>query len=156
MVVILHKHHHLLARPEQQQRLVRPRPAGHPTRGVADVERADDQEMVDAGAFHHARQQVVPARIFRVGEARIVLLEGRPQLRRQLECIGRRHGRRLRQGAAGLAGPRGCRSGAQCKLSELTSVHDLLHRSMQWPAADETIRLFPMSVECRRRIGAQR
>ena len=43
MIVILDIHHHLLARPEQQQGPVRPRPAGHPARGVADVERADDR-----------------------------------------------------------------------------------------------------------------
>jgi hypothetical protein len=89
VVVILDIHHHLFARPEQQQGLVRPRPSGHPPGGVPDVQRADDQEMVDAGSLHHSRQQVTPTRVFRIGKTRIVLLENRPQLRRQLDRVGR-------------------------------------------------------------------
>jgi hypothetical protein len=65
--------------------------------------------MVDAGRFHDPRQQVAPARVFRIGKAWIVLLENRPQFRRQLDRIGRRRGRRLGQSNGGLAGAGGCR-----------------------------------------------
>jgi hypothetical protein len=82
VIVVLDIHGHLLARPKNEQCLDGARPARDPAGGVADVLRADDEEVIDSGRLHDTRERGVPAGVFRIREARIVLFENRTQLRR--------------------------------------------------------------------------
>src|SRR5947207_187956 len=91
VIVILDIHGHLLARPENEQCLDGARPARDPAGGVADVLRADDEDVIHSGGVHQTRERGMPAGVFRIREARIVLFENRTQLRRQPQCVGRRH-----------------------------------------------------------------
>ncbi len=138
VVVVLHMHRHLFARLEDEQRLRGAWPAGDPARRVADVLRADDQHVVDAVPFHDLRQRAVPARIFHIGEARVVLLQHRSQFGRQAEHVGggraghALHPLRLPQGIGWLrrSSSRGTR--ARDQLAELTSIH----RALPWRNRD--------------------
>ena len=65
VIVVLDIHGHLLARPENEQCLDGARPARDPAGGVADVLRADDQEVIHSDSVHQTRERGVPATPFR-------------------------------------------------------------------------------------------
>ena len=79
MVVPLDVHGHLLAGPEDDVGLDRPRPAGDPLRRVARAVVRDREQVIHIVLLHHSRQGLMPPGVFGVGEARVFLLQDRPQ-----------------------------------------------------------------------------
>jgi hypothetical protein len=77
VVVPLHEHGHLHAGLENGIGLDRAGPCGHPLGGVAGAIIGNHQQVIDARLVHRVRQQLVAARVFRVGKARVFLLEYR-------------------------------------------------------------------------------
>ena len=79
MVVPLDVHGHLLAGPEDDVGLDGSRPAGDPLRRIADAVVGDHQQMIQIMLLHHRRERLMPPGVFGVREARVLLLDDRPQ-----------------------------------------------------------------------------
>src|SRR5262249_51175478 len=79
VVVPLDVHRHALARPEHDERLDGPGPAGHPLGGVAGALVGDDQQVIDLALLHERPERLVAPCVLRVREAGKFRLHARGQ-----------------------------------------------------------------------------